>query len=171
MKIQPKLDANDVRRTIKALKEIDKGIVKELRADLRGSLKSVAEEIRATVPSAPPLTGMANNGPTAWSQTKSTIGFTPGKSRRFKNTNPLVSIRIAPAKGKRGLYIAELAGSRSQGQSARGRNLISVLNQRHPMRKRGGRFVYDNFRKKRADVVRIATQVLDKYFAKVNRKI
>lgn len=167
----PKLNANDVRRTIKALNEIDKGIVKELRADLRSNLKTVADDIRANVPNSPPLSGMANNGGTAWSQTKASISFTPGKSRRFKGTNPLVSIRIAPAKGKRGLYIAELAGSRSKGVTPQGRNLISVLNSRHPMKRRGGRFAYSSFRMRRPDIMRIASNILDKYFAQVNRKI
>lgn len=171
MRIQSKLDGNDVRRTLKALKDIDKGIVKELRADLRGGLKSVAEEIRANVPGSPPLSRMVHNGPTSWSPTKSSIGFTPGRTRKFRNSNPLVSIRIAPTKGKRGLFIAELAGSRSSGSTAQGRNLISVLNQRHPMRKRGGRFAYSSFRDKRPDIMRIATQILNKYFSQVNRKI
>lgn len=169
--IEPKLDPGDVRRAIKALNEIDKGLVKELRSKLKTSLLPIGNQIKMAVPINPPLSGFRHKGPTAWSKTAAKVSFTPGRSKKFKKGNPLVSIRIDPGKLRRGIYIAELAGSRSSGSTAQGRNLISVLNQRQPMKQRGGRYAYSNFRMRRPEIVKIAVRILNVYLNKVDRKI
>ena len=114
----PTVNAAELRKVIRVLKEIDPQIIKDLRAELRGKLVPVAREVAAAVPVESPLSGMRNNGAMGWSQVVGKTGFTPGKSRR--NANNLVSLRIDPRNGKRGFYLAELAGSRSQGQTASG---------------------------------------------------
>lgn len=167
--LTPTLDAKQVRAVISELRKIDQQIVKDLRADLRSQLTPVAAQIANAVPVEPPLSGFRNTGATGWSAVKGKVGFTPGKSRT--NAKNLVAIRIDPIGGKRGLYIAELAGSRSAGSTASGANLISVLNSRSPMKGRGGRYAYKQFRFLRPDVVKIAERILNKTFEKLERKI
>lgn len=164
----PKLDANDVRRVIKALKEIDPQIVKDLRRGLRTKLSSVAQQVASAVPQDPPLSGFRNAGGTQWSRVTGKISFTPGRSR--KTGNHLVSLRVQPRVG-RGVYIAELAGSRSDGYTASGQNLIRVLNERQPMKGRGGRYIYAKFRLLRPDVIKITEDILDDTFQMLEKEL
>ena len=159
------LDAKQVRAALKALREVDPNITKDLRQNLRSQLAPIASQIADAVPSAPPLSGFANGGATGWSAVTGKTSFTPGKSR-FGGTSALVSIRVQP-KATRGVYIAELAGSRTLGATAAGQNLIAVLNQRAPMKGRGGRYIYAKFRMLRPDVVRIAEGILNNTFKKL----
>jgi hypothetical protein len=159
------LDAKQVRAALKALKEVDPNITKDLRQNLRSQLSSIAKQVADAVPAAPPLSGFANAGATGWSKVTGKVSFTPGKSK-FPGTSSLVSLRVQP-KATRGVYIAELAGSRTLGATGAGQNLIAVLNQRQPMTGRGGRFIYAKFRMLRPDVVRIAEGILDSTFKKL----
>jgi hypothetical protein len=70
---------------------------------------------------------------------------------------------------KGGPQIAELAGMRTQGKTASGEAMIYNLNQRKPMKGRGGRFAYNQFRLLRPDIVRIAEEIVNKNFGKLER--
>lgn len=164
------LDAKQVREALKALKAIDANIVKDLRAQLRGSLSPVAKQVADAVPIDPPLSGFANGGGTRWSKVTGKTSFTPGRPK-YPGTSSLVSIRVVPPKSARGIFIAELAGSRTAGSTLAGQNLISVLNQRQPMKGRGGRYIYAKFRMLRPDVVRIAERILNKTFEKLEKSL
>jgi hypothetical protein len=146
-------------------------ITKDLRTDLKSNLGPIAKQVTNDLgkPSQPPLSGFRNNGATAWSGTRTTVSFTPGKSREFANS--LVSIRVTPLGKRRGIFIAELAGSRSSGITSQGSNLITVLNSRKPMRGKGGRFIYNKFRELRPEVVRLATNILNDTFKKFEKKL
>lgn len=168
MQMTPVLDAQQVRQALKALRAIDQDSTKLLRADLRSQLAPIAKQVADAVPVAPPLSGFANAGATQWSTVTGKTSFTPGKSRKVGNS--LVSIRVQPKAG-RGIYIAELAGSRSSGYTQAGRNLIAVLNSRAPMTGKGGRFIYSKFRMLRPDVIRIAEGILDKAFKKLESSL
>ena len=98
-----------------------------------------------------------------------TIGPYPAKIAEA--VNHLLSIRVTPAKERRGVYIGEMAGMRSSGKSRRGANLIKVLNQRHPMIKRGGRFAFDKFRKTRPEFVKLAVKSVKKTTDKINKDL
>jgi hypothetical protein len=161
-----KLDAKQVRAALKALKAIDETIVKDLKTDLKGQLTPIARQVADAVPVSPPLSGFANAGATGWTKVTGKTSFTPGRSR-YGGASSLVSIRVAPPKNSRGIYIAELAGSRTLGATGAGQNLIAVLNQRQPMIGRGGRYIYAKFRMLRPDVVRIAEGILDSTFKKL----
>ena len=167
----PTLDAKDVRRVLNVLKTVSPTITKDLRTDLRSKLGPVSKDVTADLGdrSNPPLSGFANSGATSWSGTRTSISFTPGKSR--SGGNSLVSIRVTPLGKRRGIYIAELAGSRSSGLSARGANLISVLNSRKPMKGRGGRYIYNKFRELRPEVITLATSILNGTFTKLAKEL
>jgi hypothetical protein len=169
--IIPSVSATGIREAVKELKQVDPTLLKDLRKDLRAKVGPLAKQVADAVPTQPPLSGMGNPVPTGWSPVRPTISFTPGASR--KTGNHLVSIRVnpVPAKGRRGLYIGELAGSRSSGSTARGRRLINVLNQRFPMTGKGGRFAYSKFRTLRPDAVALAKSIVSSTVAKINRKL
>lgn len=167
--ITPTLDATQVRVVIKELRSIDEQIVKDLRRELKSGLTPIAAQVANAFPKESPLSGMSGRGPTSWSAVRGKVSFTPGKSRaRAEN---LIAIRVEPTSGNRGIFIAELAGSRSAGATPSGASLITVLNQRSPMKGRGGRYAYSQFRLLRYDVVNIATRILNSTFAKIDRKI
>lgn len=180
--ITPSIEANNVREAIKELKALDATVLKEMRKDLRTQVSPFAKQIADAVPSDPPIspkTGkpmsgfgggeFGHSGPTGWSSTKASVSFTPGASR--KTGNHLVSVKITAGRQKRGVYIAELAGSRSKGFTKQGRSLIKTLNAVTPMKGKGGRYAYSKFRLLRPDIVILAVMIVNKTLAKVNRKI
>lgn len=172
--IVPKIEANNIREAIQELKALDSTLVKEMRKDLRTSISPFTKQIADAVPSEPPLSGFGDgdfghSGATGWSSVKASVGFTPGRSR--KGGNHLVSVTVTQSKKKRGTYIAELAGSRSNGFTAQGRHLIKALNAQTPMKGKGGRYAYSKFRLLRPDIVILAVMIVNKTIAKVNRKI
>lgn len=165
--ITPQVEAKYIREAVKELKDVDANLLKALRADLRNKIGPMAKQIASAVPTDPPLSGFGRTF--GWSSVRSTVGFTPGNSR--KTGNHLVSIRIAPTGKTRGLYVAELAGSRSRGASNRGRAMIRNLNEKYPMKKRGGRFAYAKFRLLRPDALQIATKIVNNTLSKINKRL
>lgn len=170
--IQPlKLDANDVRRALKILKEIDPESVKQLRKELRSNLKPIAAEIAASVPNDPPLSGFNNAGATRWSPVRPGVSFRTGK-RRGGGWSSLLSLEVGTnPRQARGVYIAELAGSRTNGVTASGKNLVRQLNQQRAMKGAGGRYIYDKFRLLRPDVMKRAESALEPLFRQINRRL
>lgn len=166
-----RVNADDVRRVIRAIKQFDPEILKILRQELRGQLGPIANQIAAAFPDSPPpsvnlgITGFAHNGRTGWGPVRGSVSFTPGKTR--KQGNPLVSMAVNGPKG--GPQIAELAGMRTQGNTASGRAMINYLNGVKPMKGRGGRFGYNQFRLLRPDIQRIAQEIVNRNFAKLER--
>jgi len=167
--ITPSVNAEKIREAIKELRDLDPATVRELRKELRGKISPLAKQVAQNVPSVPPLSGFGNTGATGWSDVVPKISFTPGRSR--KTGNHLVSIRIQPRAARRGLYIAELGGSRTRGQTNRGRAMIRNLNDRYKMKGRGGRFAYSKFRSLRPDAIDLARSVVLRYTQKVNRRL
>ena len=163
------VDAQELRKVLSVLKKIDPESTKALRKGLKNKLIPLAQQVAGNVPVQPPLSGFANNGPTAWPQSVvGKVAFTPGKSRT--GAKSLVSIRVDAGK-QRGFYIAELAGSRSAGLTNSGRALIEQLNTRSPMKGKGGRYAYKQFRLIRPDAVRIATDILNDTFRELERML
>ena len=167
--LTPQVGAEGIRKALAILKETDETVVKELRGELRAKIGPIAKKTAEAVPVRPPLSGMGNNSPTGWTTVRSSVAVTPGRSR--KTGNHLVSIRVTPRGKQRGVYIGELAGSRSGGTQARGRRLIDVLNQRFPMKGKGGRFAYNKFRELRPDAVDIAVGIVNRTVQKLSKKL
>jgi hypothetical protein len=158
------IDAREFRKVLSVLKKIEPDTQKELARELKSNLIGVAQQVASAVPVQAPLSGLDNNGRTAWSRTTGKVSFTPGKSRT--NAKSLVSIRADFGNKSAGVAIAELAGSRSTGFDNRGRSLIEQLNTRKQMKGKGGRYAYAQFRLLRPDIVRIATEIINKSFKK-----
>ena len=166
--IDTKVDADRVRYIIEEMRLVDKTILSDLRKEMRTRINPLARQVADEVEKAP-LSGFINNGATAWAPSDAKLSFTPGRSRR--RGDHLVSIRVTPKGGKRGLYIAELAGSRSAGNSNRGRALIRELNKVKQMKGKGGRFAYTKFRSLRPDAVDIAITALRNSAKRINRRL
>jgi hypothetical protein len=149
--ITPSVDADKIRLAISELRDIDKKLIADLRKDLRTRINPLAKEVAAAVPVRP------------------SISFTPGKSR--KSGDHLVSIRINPQKGTRGLYVAELAGTRTQGKNRRGNALIRNLEAKRAIKGTGGRYAYSKFRSLRPDAINIAAEILRQAVKRVNRRL
>jgi hypothetical protein len=171
MPVFPSVDGQGVREAIAELKKIDPELIKALRTDMRSSLKPFAQRIKEAIPADPPLSGMGHNGPTRYARTTVNVSLTTGKSRKNPGLSALASIRATPANKTRGLYLAELAGSRSTGYTARGRNLIAVLNERKRMRGSAGRYIYDAFRRNKDSIFVITINVLNKHLDRVNARL
>jgi hypothetical protein len=167
--LTPTVGAEGIRKALAILKESEETVVKDLRAELRSKLSNIAKQTAEAVPTRPPLSGMGNSSPTGWTSVRPSISVTPGRSR--KTGYHLVSIRVTPRGKQRGVYIGELAGSRSGGTTNRGRRLIDVLNQRYPMKGKGGRFAYNKFRLLRPDAVNIAVGIINNTVKKLNKKL
>jgi len=170
MVIRPTMRAEGVREVIAELKKISPELVKQLRKDLRSGVQPTAKAVVAAYPIAPPLSGMANEGRLAWGRVRGSVSITPGRSRRYRQTSSLVAIKVTGSPDA-GVRMAELAGSRSNGSSRQGQNMIAVLNRRQPMKGRGGRFAFDTFRKNRDQVVKVADEVIRRYAAIVSRRL
>ena len=164
--IKTEVNAQGLKSALRELKHLEPDVIKDLRADLRTQLAATAQQVASAVPARPPLSGFGNNGETGWTRVRGSVGFTPSK----KGTS-LVSIRVTPAGKRRGLYIAEMAGMRSSGESARGQTMIRNLNNRFPMIKRGGRFAFDRFRKLRPNVLDLAKNILKGTTDRVNKRL
>lgn len=165
----PQVGAEGIRKALAILRDSEETVVKDLRADLKAKIGPLAKQTAEAVPTRPPLSGMGNNSPTGWSTVRPSVAVTPGRSR--KTGNHLVSIRVTPRAKQRGVYIAELAGSRSGGTQARGRRLIDVLNSRYPMKGKGGRFAYEKFRTLRPDAVDMAVDIINRTIKKLNKRL
>ena len=167
--ITPKVEAQYVREALKELGELEENAIKDLRRELRTKISPLAKMVGNSVPVEAPLGGFDNSGPTGWSRVRSSVGFTPGKGRR--TGYHLVSIRVTPQGQKRGVYIAELAGSRSNGKTSQGQALIRNLNRKSKMVGKGGRYAYKKFRLLRPDALDIATRILKSTLEKINRRL
>jgi hypothetical protein len=167
-----KLDGDDVRRTLQMLKNIDPDSVKILRKELRSALKPLAQDIANEVPTNAPLSGFQHGGPTAWSPVRPGVSFRPGKRRKGGPWTPLVALEVGTKPQQfRGVYIAELAGSRTNGVTEQGKNLVRQLNQQRSMKGRGGRYIYAGFRLQRSDAQNIAERILKRFWERVDRKL
>jgi hypothetical protein len=83
-----------VGETLRELGKINPALKRELNKDIRNILKPLLAEINQSIPSSPPLSGMAHNGRTGWSNRKnSVIKIDTRKPRRNLN-EPRMSVPV-----------------------------------------------------------------------------
>lgn len=148
------------------LKLVEPKLRRSLSRDLHKSLKPIAQQIEADFPPAP-MSGLASR----WGSVTAKVGVNfngpPKKAlARFM-------IKADPPSFARLLSITERAGSRTEGYTPQGRNLISNprggLQQRAPLVGRGGRFVFASFHRQRDDVTRRVLAALDRFVDNFNK--
>jgi hypothetical protein len=167
--IESRIEAQNIREIVKELKNVDPAMFKELKAELKTAIEPFSKQVRSAIPDAAPLSGMSGEYPSAWSSVRMTTSFTPGRSK--KTGKLLVTLRVTPLRGRYGFILGEIAGSKSSGVTASGRRMIEKLNMRKPMRGKGGRYAYNQFRMIRPDAVKAALRALQKGSEKINRQI
>jgi len=167
----PTVNQEDVRRFQKAMRDFDPELLKRYRKELKTGLGPFAKSIKAKVPSAAPLSGMRGQGRLAFPSRLSATVTSSTAKRRGKNVNALVAIKIGGGAYDAGLQMAGLAGTRSDGVTASGKNMIAVLRSRFPSVGGGSRFAFPAFLKGRPEIVDEATKVLEKYIREVNKTI
>lgn len=173
--IEAQVNGDDIRRVIAVLKNTDKDLVTKLRKDMRSEIKPYASQVAQAVPIQAPLSGMQlAYSKFRWTPVKAAVSFTPGKRRRSRSgESALLSIAVSPSDTKsRGLYLAELAGTRSSGFTPQGQNLVSVLKQRftNPNQK-GGRFLWKAFYAMKPQLVSLGEKSVQAFGDEVSKVI
>jgi hypothetical protein len=88
------IQVKGVAETLRELGKINPSLKKELNKDIRAILKPLLSEINQSIPTSPPLSGMAHNGRTGWSNRKnSVIKIDTRKPRRNLN-EPRMSVPV-----------------------------------------------------------------------------
>lgn len=160
---------------IRALNNLDRQIVKQLRKDLKAELTGDAKELAASVPkSPPPLRGFNHKGRTRWNGAKGSVSVAPSRIRKGKNTHPIVTIRLTGVGNSVGFDVAEMAGTRdlrySKNRKA-GKKFVQNLSASAPFKFKGGRFAYGFFLRQRKGINKKAVKVIDKFAKKFNKKV
>lgn len=160
----------NIRETLNALKTLEPQLLKDLRKEMRTEINSQASPILEAIPTLSPLRGMNHAGRTSWGAVKSSVSLTPNKTFKGKDIHPLVSIKITSSGSKVGYDIAEIAGSRSAGQTASGRAMIAKLNEDYGWKGKAGRFAFKKFLGLAPAISKSATQIIDKFIIEYNRR-
>jgi hypothetical protein len=88
------IQVKGVAETLRELGKINPSLKKELNKDIRNILKPLLSEINQSIPTSPPLSGMAHNGRTGWGNRKnSVIKIDTRKPRRNLN-EPRMSVPV-----------------------------------------------------------------------------
>ena len=88
------IQVKGVGETLRELGKINPSLKRELNKDIRSILKPLLAEINQSIPSTPPLSGMAHNGRTGWNNRKnSVIKIDSRKPRRNLNA-PRMSVPV-----------------------------------------------------------------------------
>jgi hypothetical protein len=165
-----KLDAADVAKTFRILRNVDPNLVKELRKELRSDMNPVAKAIAAKYPTSPTLSGFEQTyGRWGWDRVAGTVKITPGKSRRGAGANNLVSLSMNYKTATP--FVLDMIGRRNPGISPQGQALFRAINEQFPAWPNGGRIFYKPFKAAREQVVGSATNIINRWTDKVNREL
>lgn len=159
-----------IRESLNALKSVEPQLMKDMRKEMRTQITSQASPILDAIPTLAPLRGMNHAGRTSWGTVKASVSLTPNKTFKGKDMHPLVSLKITSSGSKVGYDIAEVAGSRTQGQTASGRAMIQNLNDNHGWKGKAGRFAFKTFLGLAPAISKSATEIIDKFITEYNRR-
>lgn len=164
---QVEVDPIQVAFVQKNIRKLDPQLKRQLTKELRGELVPIARDIAAAVPPEAPLSGMTAR----W-------GYAKAGVRTFVNARPGRAIATINVQGDgyaftRLLAITERAGSRTEGYSRRGRDMIRALNQpdRYPMNGKGGRFIWEAWMKYRPRAKEAALGIINRWVFEINSKL
>jgi hypothetical protein len=88
------IQVKGVGETLRELGKINPSLKKELNKDIRNILKPLLAEINQSIPSAPPLSGMAHNGRTGWSNRKNSVIKIDSRKPRRNLNEPRMSVPV-----------------------------------------------------------------------------
>jgi len=159
---------------IRELNKVDKGIVRQLRKDLKSELTPDAKELAASVDGPAPLRGFEHTGRTRWNGAKGSVSVTPSRIRKGKDVHPIVTIKLTGKGDSVGFDVAEMAGTRNLRYSKNrkaGKKFIKNLSASANFQFKGGRFAYGFFLRQRKGINKKAVKVINRFAKKFNRKV
>ena len=177
---------------IRELNKVDKGIVRQLRKDMKSMLAPDAKELAASVPATPPpLSGFVHSGRTRWNGAKGSVSVTPSRIRKGKDVHPIVTIKLTGNSDSVGFDVAEMAGLRNLRYStsrtnlstrngkpfdrvhsrSQGKKFVQALTASATFKFKGGRFAYGFFLRQRKGINKKAVKVINRFAKKFNRKV
>ena len=174
----------DVKALLKDLENLEPGMKKQLVRDSKDVAKPIVSIIKSQIPTVAPLSGMAHHGRTGWGQGKPAnqvqIKFRSGRSRyraitsllSIWVTSPMTSIADVAGKGsmrKAVKVTSEYAykdGTRRHTNTSQGRWMIRKLKERNL-----NNFIWPNVEDRIEDAQAEVKLIINRYEAKVNRKL
>jgi hypothetical protein len=88
------IQVKGVGETLRELGKINPALKRELNKDIRNILKPLLAEINQSIPSSPPLSGMAHNGRTGWSKRKNSVIKIDSRKPRRNLNEPRMSVPV-----------------------------------------------------------------------------
>lgn len=180
MTVSYTLRKTDVSVLIRELKQADKSLFNQMRKDFRTEIRPYANDLKANIPGASPLSGFSRGvrkarttrspeqrSPFVWKKPGASIDVgSRGRSRY--NTQPLVRIRFTDKRPFSAFSIMETA--RIPG-NWRGENMLRGLEKKGygPVGK--GRWVIKQFYDQQPEIIGVARRVLNKWANGVSRRL
>jgi hypothetical protein len=165
------LDAADVARCFRTLRQTEPELVKAFRKDMQVSLKPAAVAIAQKYPSEAYLSNLKYNASESWSWSNvvGKVSITPGNARKGGGRNYLVSLRMAYQGAIP--YVTDMFGQKSEGRSPQGKALYRNIQARFAGWPKGGRIFYKEFMEKREVVMRDADRILGEFCDAVSKEL
>lgn len=171
----------NVAQTFKVIRNIDPGLVKELRKDLASDLKPLAKAIAQKYPSQPTLSGFAQTyGRWGWDKVTGTVKITPGKTRKGAGRNNLVSLSmnyksatpfVLDMIGRKPGQLGNYPSKRYSAPYGQGEALYRAIQEQFPAWPKGGRIFYKPFLAARANVTSAAETTINRWSKKVSAEL
>ena len=155
---------------MRELGKINPALKKAFNRDIRGILKPMLNEINQSIPSSPPLSGMAHNGRTGWPNRKNAlIKIDTRKPRRGLNNSPrVVPVNIVRITTKGApVASADMAG-KGGGDKSRREAKYQRPNFGRALPGDPSRFMWKNAEKTLASVEREMNDTIDRVVREAN---
>lgn len=172
-----RLEKNNVDAIIRELKQVEPNLVKEFRAEFKSEIRPFANSLKTNIPPRSPLSGFSPRATSArdpymWKKPSAKIDVNFRSRRRNRGEYSIVRILFSDKRPNSAFSILETAGTQNPGGiTYRGANMIRGLAKRgYPLGNRG-RWVIPQFYNNQAEITRKAVTILEKYTAKVNRRL
>lgn len=184
------IEADDLRRAMATLSEVEPKSTLQLKRDLKATANQMASYIQTNISGIRPLSGMT--GQTAYALTfggaKAAASFSMRRDRR-RDVTSLFSIKVGSPAGQPGYIVMEFAGNPnarrrtstvsrtkwggSQPGGPQGAHLIAHMVQKFgPLRGKGGnRIAWKMFMRQQDQLNAAAVRVLDDFMARVSNEI
>jgi hypothetical protein len=88
------IQVKGVGETLRELGKINPALKRELNKDIRNILKPLLADINQSIPTSPPLSGMAHNGRTGWSNRKNSVIKIDSRKPRRNLNEPRMSVPV-----------------------------------------------------------------------------
>jgi hypothetical protein len=192
--LKTEFQVTGIKDAARILNKVEPDLIKSLRKDLQTSLKPIAVSIANSVPDVPSqLRGVAANktGRAKWSRPTGKVQFIPAKLFQGKSIHPLVSLYFSGKNNAFAFNYLEIAGTQKikpranskkfihwrSGESVsyiyngQGKGMLKGLEKYYPIKGRSGRFVFDEYLRRRKDITAVARNSIENFVDSVNVKL